>query len=699
MAQAALLLSAFLAVAPARAQTVRLSAGASSVPRSPLVPRFDLSPAQMRQAYADARADLRSALAGVSALPPDAATFANTVRVMEDAEAAFKERVGPLGFLSSVAVDPEVRAAAAEIAQGAAREGFALYSDEGAYRAVSAVAGRAAGLDLGDARLLKDILDSFRDNGMALSPADRENLRAARERLSDLELDFEGNIAAHSDWLELERADLDGLQEAYISGLSRTPGGKYKVTLDYPTYFPFMERARSSEARRKLEAKFSDRAGAVNTPLIAEMLALRAKVARLLGFDSFARMALRERMAEAPETVARFLDQLKGVVAARASRDLKELLKAKRLDDPAADTVHAWERLYYADKIRREKYDIDSELVRRYFPVGRVVGGTLRVYEKLLGVRFSAVEGPSWHGDAKLFEVSDAASGRRLGRFYLDLHPRQGKYTHAAVDTLVSGRLMPDGTYREPVAAMTANFPKPTPGAPSLLSHAEVVDFLHEFGHVIHVVLTEARDASASGFNVAIDFAETPSQLMENFVWSPEVLAEISGHWQDGSPLPDGLRRRLEAARGFQSGLNYAGWIALAAVDQAFHTVVPDDIVAAFNHAYSAAIGIPVTPGTRPVASLAHMTGGYEAAFYSYLWSEVFSDDLYTRFKPSPLDPAVGAQLRREILSRGSERPEIDSLRAFLGREPSEEAFLKRLLAELRLRARRWKPWSRFFQP
>lgn len=696
MSQAALLLSAFLAAAPARAQAGHAPAGATSVPRAPLVPRFDLTPAEMRRAYVSARVDLRSALAVVSALPPGDVTFANTVRALEDAEAAFSERVGPLGFLSSVAVDPEVRAAAAEIALAFFREKRTLYSDEGAYRAVQAVVARSEALEARDARLLKETLDAFRDNGMALSPTEREKLRAARARLSDLELDFERNIAEHSDWLELERADLDGLPEAYISGLARTPEGKFKVTLDYPTYFPFMERARSSEARRKLEAKFADRAGEVNTPLIAEMLMLRARVARLLGFSDFTRLALRDLMAGAPDVVERFLEKLKGVVAARARDDLLELLQAKRRVEPSADTVHAWERLYYADTIRRRKYDVDQELVRQYFPEGRVVGGTLRVYERLLGVRFSEAAGPAWHPDARLYEVSDAASGRRLGRFYLDLHPREGKYTHAAVETLVSGRLMPDGTYREPVAAMVANFPKPTPGAPALLAHGEVLDFLHEFGHVMHVVLTEARDASLSGFEVAMDFVEAPSQLMENFIWSPEVLAEVSGHWKDGTPLPDELRRRLEAARGFQSGLNYAGWIAIAALDQAFHAAVPDDVAAAFNQAYSAATGIPVTPGTRPVASLPHMTGGYEAAFYSYLWAEVFSDDLYTRFLDRPLDPAVGAQFRREILSRGAERPEIDSLRAFLGREPSEDAFLARLSRGARGRARWWKPWTWF---
>jgi hypothetical protein len=242
---------------------------------------------------------------------------------------------------------------------------------------------------------------------------------------------------------------------------------------------------------------------------------------------------------------------------------------------------------------------------------------------------------------------------------------------------------MPDGTYEPPVSAMVADFPKAAPGKPSLLSHGDVETFFHEFGHLMHQTLTKARDGSFSGSSVALDFVEAPSQMLENFIWERNVLDELSGHWQTGEKLPQALLDKMLAARTFMEGASYAGQVAYALGDLVLHASVPDDVSAAFDKIVTEITGVPAVEGTHFVGSFDHLMGGYGAGYYAYLWSKVFAQDIYTVFKADGvISPRVGARYRKEILEVGSERPEMDSLRAFLGREPSEDAFMRELRGE-----------------
>ena len=421
-----------------------------------------------------------------------------------------------------------------------------------------------------------------------------------------------------------------------------------------------------------------------NLELLHEALTLRRDMAQLLGHKSYPEMVMKDRMAGTPERVYEFLNRVKDAVVERARKDLGELLELKRRDDAAATQVFAWERSFYARKLREERYSLDSEAVKQFFPVDRVVEGTMNVYQRVLGVTFREPPGgPKWADGVRLFEISDTKTGNRIGHFYLDLVPRDGKHGHQAAYSIVQGHVRADGSYEEPVSAMVADFPKAAPGQPSLLSHGDVETFFHEFGHLMHQTLTTARYASFSGSSVALDFVEAPSQMLENFIWERNVLDELSGHWKDGAKLPQDLYQKMLAARSFMEGASYAGQVAYALGDLVLHDTVPADVSAAFDKIVSDITGVPTVPGTHFVGSFDHLMGGYGAGYYAYLWSKVFAQDIYTVFKADGvISPAVGARYRKEILEVGSERPEKDSLRAFLGREPSEDAFMREIRGE-----------------
>ena len=312
-----------------------------------------------------------------------------------------------------------------------------------------------------------------------------------------------------------------------------------------------------------------------------------------------------------------------------------------------------------------------------------VTEGMLAVYQKLLGLTFREIpKAATWHPDVKLYEVSDAASGESIAHFYMDLFPREGKYKHAAAFTLIQGRRLPDGTYQKPVSAMVANFNKPTKDKPSLIKHGEheeVETYFHEFGHIMHQTLTKAKYGRFSGSNTARDFVEAPSQMLENWVWDPAVLDSLSGHYKDrNKKLPKELLEKMIAAKNMNVGLKSLRQMLFASVDQSYHTQGDiEDTTAVYRALQNKIARIPMSPGVHPEASFGHLMG-YDSGYYGYMWSLVFAEDMFSRFKQEGvLNPAIGRRYRELILESGSARDEAQLLREFLGREPNEDAFLK----------------------
>ena len=678
-----LLPALFLILSPLSAAAANLAA--TSAPRAAAGPglSFQVTPQQIAQRYADAQQNFEAALQKVLALPASQRSFANTVKAMETASADFADVVEPLAILGMVGVEEDVRQAGRALEVEAGQYQVAVWARSALYEAFKQYADKKEALSGEDVRLFEDTARGFKSSGHGLSAEDRAKLQSLRQRLQTLSSQFEANIADDKQFLDVSLEQLKGLPDAYVKELERTPSGQYRVTLGYPHYMPFMDYAEDSELRRQLWHKFNNRAGDKNLPLLVEALQLRRDTAKMLGYSSFPEMQLENRMAQGPQRVMDFLNRIWAMLRERGQSELKALVEVKRRADPQAARVEAWETAYYAEKLRREKFDFDEEEVRKYFPVDTVVGGTMRVYEKLFGVRFTEIPADGApHPEVRLLRIDDAQSGEALGYFYLDLYPREGKYTHAAVAGLIKGRELESGAYQKPVAMMMANFPRATADTPALLTHNDAETFLHEFGHGLHQIFTKAKYASKSGTAVARDFVETPSQMLENFAWQPEVLEEIAGHYQDPSrKLPPELFEKMLAARSFNKGLFYLRQVALAMADMALHMAAPRETTLLFNQFMELVSLVPAPPGARREASFGHIMAGYSAGYYGYLWSEVFADDAFTRFaKEGVLNALVGMAWRREVLEKGSSRSEIDSLRAYLGREPNEEAFIKKLM-------------------
>lgn len=651
-------------------------------PYEPL--RFSPAPSELTQDCVNAKRRAEVALQHIVNLPPTARTFDNTVWALDRAVYDLSDETTSDTFLEQVSTSAAVRDAGNQCSVLLSQFGVDVYSREDLYRALTDYAAKKEPLKGEDARLLDKTLLDFRRAGLELPAKTRDQVRDLRKRLAQLESGFSKSINESKDYAYFTREQLDGLPEDYVSRLERA-GDTYKVGVDYPTYFPFMENARDPEARRILEGKFNNRAVLSNLSVFQEALRLRLRAARLLGYSTHADYVDELNMAKDPKTINAFIARLRGRLKPLGREELEVLLALKRaMEGRGSDGIfHAWDWRFYDNLLRKTKYEVDSEKVREYFPTDLVVEQMLAVYQKLLGLKYREIPGGlTWHPDVKLYEMTDAAGGAPLGYFYMDLYPRDGKYSHAAAFELVTGRLKTDGGYQKPVSAIVANLNKPAPGKPSLLNHDEVETLFHEFGHIMHQTLTKAKYGRFSGSNVARDFVEAPSQMLENWVWDGDVLQSLSGHYQDHSKkLPKELLAKMLAAKNADVGLINLRQLLFGSADMTYHgSHPPSDTTKAYARLSQDVALIPMSDGTHPEASFGHLMGGYDAGYYGYLWSKVYAQDMYSVFKREGImSTVVGRRYRTEILERGSSRDEMDSLKAFLGREPNEKAFLENI--------------------
>ncbi len=671
---------------------VGLATGAGAEPFAPN-PHLDwtVSPEQIHDACKSAKDRADTALREITVLEPQSRSFANTPAAVEAALDDLYDTTSGDAFLKDVAVSSATRDAARGCQTLLDKYNLEVFNREDLYKAVKDYADKDEKLGGEDKKLLQKELLDFKRNGLMLAKDERAEVKKLKDRIVEIQQAFAKNVDDVKDSLLVTRAELDGLPDDYINRLERD-GDKYRVTVDYPDYFPFMENARDPQARRKLEFLFNNRAASENVPLFAEALKLRAEAAGRLGFANHAAYVLEDRMAKNPFTVEDFLSRLRSKLKPLGNAELKVLLELKSKEEGARSDgkIDAWDWRYYDNQLKKSRYQIDQEAIKEYFPMETVVSGMLKVYQKLLGIRFREIpDAAVWHPDVKLYEIVDATSGLPSGPpiayFYMDLFPREGKYKHAASFNIVNGRRLADGTYQKPVAAIVANFPKSTNTAPSLLkhgSHQDVETIFHEFGHVMHMTLTKARYERFSGANTAWDFVEAPSQMLENWVWDPAVLASLSGNYKDPSKkLPEDLLKKMIAVRNVDTGLVQLRQVFLSEVDMAYHTEREiKDPTALYARMMRDISLIPMNPGTNPEASFGHLFDGYDAGYYGYLWSKVYAQDMFSRFESEGLlNPAIGKQYRDEVLAPGGSQDEMDLVRKFLGREPNEDAFLRSL--------------------
>jgi Zn-dependent oligopeptidase len=537
-------------------------------------------------------------------------------------------------------------------------------------------------VSLGDleARNLEFWLRDLRRAGHDLAEDDRPRLRELRQRLIELQVAFSRNLNEWGDAIDMTREDLAGLPDAYLERLE--PGeteGTYRVSMEYPDYIPFIEEAQNRDLRRQMQFKFWNRAAEANTPLMEEAVAVRNEIAFLLGYDTWAEYAMELKMAD-PEGVDALYESIIPGLTTRAHEELDVLQKLADADLDG-DSIRSWDWMYYHTQQRRRDFGIDQNKVAEYFPLETVVAGMFEITGEVFGLEYREVPEPqAWHGDVKLYEIRNRGEDQPIAYFYADLFPREGKFGHAACFSITGGMRTEDGSYRAPVSAVVANFTKPGPGSPSLLKHDEALTLFHEFGHVLHFSLTTVDHPRFAGYDTEWDFVEAPSQIMEHWMWQPEVLQRFARHHETGETIPTDLVERLVAARDQNIGLSTLRQVFLGKFDLAIHTGPSDiDLEQATRDAFTLTL-IPYHEGTHFAASFGHLMGGYDAGYYGYQWAKVYGDDMFSVFTDEGiLSPEVGARYRNEVLARGSSRDAIEHLRSFLGREPSPAAYLENL--------------------
>ena len=614
----------------------------------------------------------------------DQPTFDDTLRPIELAGAEIGVGYGRSAFMAQVHPDAAVRDAGQAAEETITKWRVAIAFREDVYRAVAAFAETPEARELtGErARLLEHWMRDFRRAGHELSREQRAELEALRNRLVELQVAFNRNINESPDWIEVDREGLDGLSDSYVERLR--PGdepGTYRVSLDYPEINPFLERATHRAHRETLFRKNFNQAAAKNRPLLAEALGIRRRIAALLGHPTWAHYAMEVKMAADPDRVAAFYDQLVPPLEAAARDEIDDMARM-HAEAGATDALQPWDWHFYDTRQSMEHHGVDQNEVTEYLPLDPVLDGMFALTGDVFGLDYERVpEANAWHPSVQLFRIKDRASGELIAHFYADLFPREGKYTHAAAFPLVIGHRAADGSYVKPVNAIVANFTPPGANRPSLLTHGphgEIETLFHEFGHILHMSLTQAEFTRFSAAETEWDFVEAPSQIMEHWVWQPEILGRFARHYQTGEPIPSDLVERMAGSRFINVGIRGTRQVFFGTMDLALHATADEpDLDAAIRDSWRVT-QLPYPEDTFMLASFGHLMGGYDAGYYGYLWAEVIGDDMWGRFASEGIDsPVVGAAYRHAVLEPNGSLSGDDLVAGFLGRPASIEGYLQ----------------------
>jgi thimet oligopeptidase len=575
---------------------------------------------------------------------------------------------GPISLLGNVHPDKAVRDAAEPCLAKYTTFSTELFQDEKLFARVNASVAKGAHQE----KLKKDLIEGFEDSGVALPPDKRARVKEIFEKLEALRQAFDRNIRDDPTKVTVLPAEMAGMPDSYLEGKKKDDKGNYVLGLDSPTYQPFMQNARSGAAReRYYRAKFNE-GGLPNLKLLEEMFTLRKELAALYGLPTYAHYGVRRKMVRTPEVVNKFLADVKAAVIEAEKKEAEELRgeKAKDLRTPLSDTrLNRWDVAYYQEKVKKARFSIDQEALRKYFPTDKALAFTFLVSEKLYGVKFKEKKVAAWHPDVRYFDVTDAKSGKYISSFYLDLFPRDGKFNHAAAWPV---RGVSRVANRTPMSVLVTNFDRKG------LDHREMEVLMHEFGHVLHGVLSTADYNHHAGTATVQDFVEAPSQMLEEWVRREQSLALMKQVCPKCPQLSSDQIARLESARKYsQGGIYYSRQWQYAYFDMTLsqEPQPPLDLWKKIEN--ESPLGH--VDGTIFPAAFSHIASNYAAGYYGYMYSQVIALDMLSAYKDNLMDPKVGRRYRDTILAHGGEEEAMELVKRFLGREPSSEAFFKEI--------------------
>ena len=603
-----------------------------------------------------------------------ARTIENTLAVYDEAVRSINSAQYLASLVESVHPDAAFRDHGTAMVRKTSAAQTALSLNRDVYQALSALDVSKA--DAATRYYMKRQLLEFRLAGVDKDDATRAQLKKLNDDLTDEQSMFERNISDDQKKVEVtDPKQLEGLPQDYIDRHKPGPDGRLYITTNYPDALPAMKFSKSDDFRRRLFLAFQTRAYPKNKEVLEKMLATRYQIASLLGYSSWADYNAADKMIKSGANIADFIQKVNAAVRPIADRELTMLLAEKRKTDPEAKDIGDYENSYLSELVRRSQFNFDSQLVRPYLPFNEVRQGILDTAATLFHVTFSREENvPAWDPAVETWDVID--SGKTIGRFYLDMHPRAGKFTHAEMSPVldgVRGKQLPE-------AILICNFPTPTADDPGLMEYADVVTFFHEFGHLMHWILGGRQQwAGISGITMEGDFVEAPSQMLEEWMHSPQVLASFAKHYKTGEPIPAELVARMNRASAFARGLSNSQQDEYTAISYDLYKSKPDGIdvdavATADERRYT-----PFTPlpGTHLYAAFGHLAG-YSSAYYTYLWDKVIAEDFFGQFDHSNLLAGpTPMRYRHTVLEPGGSVSANTLVRNFLGREQSMQAFEK----------------------
>jgi peptidyl-dipeptidase Dcp len=666
---------------------------------NPLLSPFDTAPFSklknehfmpaFTQAIADARAEIEAITHN-----SEAPTFENTIAAL-DYSGKQLDRVSSVFFnLNSAETNEDIQKIAQEISPILSEFGNDITLNEDLFKRVKAVYDQKKNLDLTteEQTLLDKKYKGFSRNGANLSEDKKKRLREIDAASSKLKLNFGENILAETNKFQMHLTDeaaLDGLPEGEKEAAAQMAKAKelegWLITLDYPSYIPFMKYAKNRALRKKLSIAFGSKAfhndELDNQENVLKIAQLRHERANLLGYKTHAHFVLEERMAQTPEKVQEFLNELLEKAKPAAEREFKELEDfAKELD--GIDQLEKWDGAYYSEKLKQKLFNLDDEKLKPYFKLENVINGVFTVAEKLYGLQFEEVfDIDKYHEDVKTYRIYDE-DRKLVAIFYADFHPRAGKRGGAWMTSFKS-QYVENGENVRPHISNVCNFTKPTASKPSLLTFNEVTTLFHEFGHGLHGMLADTVYPGLSGTSVYWDFVELPSQVLENWCYEKGALELFATHYETGEVIPMELVEKIKASATFQEGMQTLRQLSFGLLDMAWHGTDPTDITDVKTQEdtiFKETDLYPATPDTCMSTSFAHIfQGGYSSGYYSYKWAEVLDADAFAYFKEKGIfNKEVATKFKEHVLSKGGTENPMELYKKFRGAEPKIEPLLER---------------------
>lgn len=576
-----------------------------------------------------------------------------------------------VGLYSNVDPDPALRQAADDCELKISKYQTTLYQNPKLYAQFK----KLKASDPIAQKFLQDILEQFEKTGVQLSAEKQKRLKDIIEESTKLSQDFAKNIRDNPHKVEFTPAEMKGLPDSYMAGLKKNKKGNYLLGFDYPEYQPFMELAESDEARKRYQTAYTRRGTEQNLQFMKKAIDLRYEMAQLFDKESYAHSALEFRMAKTPEAVNSFLEDVYSKVAPLEKQDVEELrqFKAETLKVPREKAdITRWNQGYWSEKLRQAKYKVDQEKLRDYFPTEAAQKWLFAVSSELYGIDFRPMKVKAWHNEVEYYAVHDTASGEFLGGLYVDKYPREGKYGHAAVWGAYGGSTL---NQRRPVSVLVTNFNRKG------LNSKELETFVHEMGHALHGILSKTRYSEQSGTSVERDLVEAPSQMYEEWARRLETLSKVADYCEPACPRVDAaMTERLKDVKNYGRGLHYARQTLYAQYDMALHSkdALKTDPLKLWQEMESkTALGY--VPGQQFPGQFGHVMGGYQAGYYSYMWSEVIALDMLSAFGDQLMDKKVGAHYRNTVLAQGGQKHGEQMVKDFLGRDPDSKAFFNEI--------------------